>query len=221
MTTTTLVLARTHPLRTALLVVTAGLFALLLGALFSLFASDLRTASAAGKLPWYLARASGVIAYVFLVGTTAWGLLLSTRLVKTHVPPPLTLALHNSFTWLALGFAVFHGAILLFDHYIGFTPAQLLVPFTSPYEPVWVGLGTIGLYLAVLTAFSFYVRRWIGQRTWRRLHYLTFAVFVLITVHGWSAGTDASALAAIYLAAGAGVMFLTLYRVLDAMTTQG
>ena len=37
---------------------------------------------------------------------------------------------------------------------------------------------------------SFSLRRRIGVRNWRRLHYLTFAVFGAATVHGLAAGTD-------------------------------
>ena len=37
---------------------------------------------------------------------------------------------------------------------------------------------------------SFYVRRQIGQRAWRTLHYVTFLAFLGATAHGVMAGTD-------------------------------
>jgi len=91
------------------------------------------------------------------------------------------------------------------------------LPFASAsYRPVWVGLGQIGLYLLALVTLSFYVRRWIGARTWRLLHFLSFAVFALALAHGLFSGTDSGApwVVWMYLASGLSVVALTAYRVM-------
>jgi hypothetical protein len=49
-------------------------------------------------------------------------------------------------------------------------------------------------------------------RNWRRLHYLTFAVFGAATVHGLAAGTDRWALP-LYAASIASLIGLTAWRV--------
>src|SRR5439155_688934 len=86
-----------------------------------------------------------------------------------------------------------HALVLLGDKYIGYTLPQILIPFASVgYQPLWVGLGQIGLYMMALVTLSFYVRRWIGARTWRLIHFLSFAVFALALVHGLFSGTDSS-----------------------------
>jgi hypothetical protein len=51
---------------------------------------------------------------------------------------------------------------------------------------------TAGWMSAVITG-SFYVRRWIGVRTWRRLHRWTLAVWVLGLGHTLGSGTDGGA----------------------------
>ena len=66
------------------------------------------------------------------------------------------------------------------------------MPFTIGYRPLWTSLGIIGGYLAAILGLSFYVRRRIGARLWRRLHRLTVVVYVLALVHALGAGTDAS-----------------------------
>ena len=71
-----------------------------------------------------------------------------------------------------------------------FTLAQVAVPGLAPYSPVWVGAGQIAFYLMLVVVGSFYVRRRIGQRAWRTLHYVTFLAFVGSTLHGLIAGTD-------------------------------
>lgn len=165
---------------------------------------------------WYLSRASGIVAYLFVSGSVIWGLALSTKIVKEWVAPPLALTLHNTFSWMAAGLAMFHAVVLLFDGYFDYSISALLIPFTGPYRPASVGLGIISLYGLLLVAVSFRVRKWIGQRTWRQLHYLSFVLYVLITAHGLTAGTDARtpAVYMIYVGSTVAVLFLVNYRLL-------
>ncbi|MEZ4658535.1 MAG: hypothetical protein R2911_13270 [Caldilineaceae bacterium] len=168
------------------------------------------------KLAWYLTRASGTTAYLLLSASTVWGLLLSTKVIKEWLPAPVALAMHNYLSWTAIGLSLLHAFVLLFDSYYTYTVANLLIPFTGPYEPGWVGAGIIGFYIMLLTSVSFYCRQWIGQKSWRKLHYFTFGADLLTTLHGWQAGTDSAQLAPIYWISLLLVAFLTLYRILDA-----
>ena len=63
---------------------------------------------------------------------------------------------------------------------------------------------------------SFYLKRFIGQQGWRRLHYLTFALFLGAMMHGLFAGTDSREDWAryMYLGSGLAVLFLTFFRIL-------
>lgn len=178
------------------------------------------TILASEKLAWYLTRASGVVGYLLMTASTLWGLLLSTKLAKQLVPPWLSLAMHNYLSWAAIGLAAFHAFVLLFDSYYTYTVANLLIPFTGPYNPMWVGIGTIGFYIMLITAVSFYVRKQIGQKNWRRLHYLTFIAYIMSTLHGFMAGTDSALLLPVYIGSGLATLFLTLYRILTAGTTK-
>lgn len=168
------------------------------------------------KTPWYFSRSAGTVAYLLLAGSTIWGLLLSTKIIKETVPAALSLAMHNILSWLAIAFTGAHALALLFDNYFTYTLPDLTIPFIGPYQPGWVGLGIIGLYLMLLTSISFQFRKQIGQKRWRRLHYLTFSVFILATVHGLMAGTDSSkpGMQVLYLGSGLAVFFLTNYRLL-------
>ena len=67
-----------------------------------------------------------------------------------------------------------------------------------------------------MLALSFRLRKRIGQRGWRRLHYASFAAFVLALGHALTAGTDLEGLGGPIVAAVAGgpVLFLTLLRIL-------
>lgn len=188
----------------------AGLFFLLVGVLF---APAVRVDP---KTAWHITRATGTVAYLLLTAATAWGLLLSTKLIKESVPAPLTLDLHNTLSWLAIWTTAVHIFALLFDNYYSYRLSDLLVPFIGPYRPLWVGLGVIGLYLMVVNSLSFGWRKRIGQRWWRRLHSLTFVAYGLVTIHGLMAGTDSGGLGmkAMFLGSTLLVLFLTNVRLL-------
>ncbi|MFN2134968.1 MAG: ferric reductase-like transmembrane domain-containing protein [Candidatus Promineifilaceae bacterium] len=166
------------------------------------------------KTPWHLSRAAGTVAYLLLAGSTIWGLLLSSKIVKEAVPAALSLAMHNVLSWLALAFAGLHAVVLLLDNYYEYRLPHLVIPFIGPYRPGWVGLGIIGFYLIALLNISFQFRQRIGQKRWRTLHYLSFAVFVLATVHGIGSGTDSTkaGMQAVYIGSALLVLFLVLYR---------
>ena len=175
---------------------------------------------AGSKWSWNLSRSSSVVGYILLTGSIVWGLLLSTRISKEVTPPPLALAIHRFVSWMALGLGGLHGFLLLFDSYFSFRLVNLLVPFTGPYMPGAVGLGVIGMYLMWVTSASYSWRSWLGQKNWRRLHFLTFAAYALITAHGLMAGTDSSyaGMRVIYLGSVATVLFLTNYWLLVGRT---
>ena len=111
-------------------------------------------------------------------------------------------------------FTGMHALALLWDSYYTYSLADLTVPFVGPYRPGWVGLGIIGFYLMFITSISFNFRKQIGQKRWRQLHYATFAVYLLATIHGIMAGTDSGnmGMALLYWVSGIGVLLLTIYR---------
>lgn len=170
------------------------------------------------KAAWFLTRSSGTVGYLTITASTLWGLLLSTKLVKDWVPPAVSLALHEWLSWTGIGLSVFHAWVLLYDTYYTYSIAHLLIPFIGPYNPMWVGVGIIAFYLMLITTVTFYMRSWIGQKNWRSIHYLTFVAFIFATGHGWMAGTDSIQLAMMYGISGVSVLFLTIYRIIDAMT---
>jgi predicted ferric reductase len=166
---------------------------------------------------WYLSRASAFVAYMLLWWSMVLGLSITNRLARVWPGGPTAGDLHEHASLLGLGFGLLHALVLLGDTYIGYTLPQILIPFLgASYRPLWVGLGQVGLYLTALVTFSFYVRRWIGARTWRLLHYLSFAVFALALVHGLFSGTDSSVpwAFALYLGSAVSVLAMTIYRIL-------
>jgi predicted ferric reductase len=159
---------------------------------------------------WYAARAGGMLAYLLLSASVAVGLLMSGRARLQRWPRFALEDVHRFLGILAGTFIAVHGAALLLDHVVPFSLAQLLVPGTDSYRPLWVALGIVAAELLAALAVTNHYRKRLPHRVWRRLHMLNFAVWALALVHGLTAGTDASTTWALVLYAGSAWLVLAL-----------
>jgi predicted ferric reductase len=162
---------------------------------------------------WFVTRAAGLTGYVLLWLSTAWGLVVSSKILDSILHRSFSYDFHEFVSLLAIGFVGLHVVVLLADQYLPFNLLQVLIPFVAPYRPFWVGMGVIAFYLTVLASITFYIRSRIGARAFRLIHYSSFAAFLGSGVHGLMAGTDSSLLATQLLYAGTllSVVFLTTY----------
>jgi len=141
---------------------------------------------------WIIARSSGLVAYALLTASVLAGIVLKARPFGRAVKPASVTDVHRFLALLSLGALVVHGTSLVLDSTVEISPLALLVPGLVPYRPLWTGLGVVAAELLVLVYVSFSQRKRIGVKTWRALHWLTYGVFTLATVHGIAAGTDTS-----------------------------
>ena len=167
------------------------------------------------RLPWVATRLIGFLSFYAIAGSVIYGLLLSTKILDAIAHRPVTFALHQDLAAIGLGLAGVHAVLLGLDASVPFSLVQILVPFAAPYRPIWVGLGQVALYLVAIVYASFHLRRQIGQRSWRLIHYVTFLAFVGATAHGILTGTDSGAAWAwwSYVVASVAAVFLTAYRI--------
>ena len=142
---------------------------------------------------WLASRASGIVALVLITVSVAIGLTMASKLVRTRGAGPLLAKVHEHTALAGLIAIAVHGITLLGDKWLDPGIEGILIPFTIDYEPVFVGLGIIGGYLAALLGLTFYTRRRIGPKLWRKAHRATVLVWALGIVHTIGAGTDAGA----------------------------
>jgi predicted ferric reductase len=168
---------------------------------------------------WYLARASGLVAYGLLAASTAWGLAVSTRLLGRWPAPGWTLDLHRFLGGMALTFIGIHLAGLALDNYIQFDLPDLLVPFAASWRPAAVAAGVVALYLLLAVELTSLARRHLPYWLWRRVHLGSFPLLLAATAHLLAAGSDRAALAVVaLLGAITGAMtFLLLFRLLHPL----
>lgn len=168
------------------------------------------------QLFWFASRAFGIVAIVMLGISVAVGLTMSGRLMARPGMAAKLRRLHEASTLVTLGLIVAHGGLLLFDTYLRPGLAGIMLPFAIGYRPVFTGLGIIGAWLAAILGLSFYARRRIGARTWRKLHRFTILAYLLALVHVVGAGTNGTSpwMVALLTALTAPIVFAFTYRVL-------
>ena len=177
-------------MKTALPVIVLSFAAAVIGGLL------LRTADL-GQAPWFATRAAGLVAFVTLSLSMLLGLTMSAKAAPRVVSKLFVFEMHQFFSIISLVLVGAHAGALLVDGFLRFSPIEVLVPFAASYQRGWVGLGVVAGWLGLITAISFRFRARIGHRAWRKLHYTTFAAYLLALVHGMTAGTDTT-LAPVY-----------------------
>jgi len=174
------------------------------------------------SLPWLFERLFAWMAYIAMTLSVVFGLLLSTKVLDAIAHRPVSFTLHQDLAALGLGMAGLHGVILGLDASMPFSITAMVVPGAAPYAPLAVGVGQVAFYLMLIVTVSFYLRRFMGQRAWRTLHYVTFLAFAGAAAHGIAAGTDSGNAWAqwIYLGSMTVVAFLLAYRIALSVATR-
>jgi predicted ferric reductase len=162
-----------------------------------------------GQIFWYLTRASGLVAYLLMFASVTLGLGMTAG-VAAWLRRHRVYDLHRFLSLLTLAVVVFHVFIVLPDGYFGFSLRELLVPFASPYEPFFMALGVLSLYLTAFIIATFYLRPLVPYGAWRFLHGGTFLAFLLALAHGIGAGSDTDMAWTQYIYAASGFVVLAL-----------
>jgi methionine sulfoxide reductase heme-binding subunit len=172
---------------------------------------------------WYASRATGVVALVLLTAVVLLGIMVSRRGRLPGLPRFATLSLHRSMSLLAVVFVAVHVATAIADPYVTIGIAAAVIPFTSPYRPLWLGLGAISFDLIIALVATSLLRGRIGRKTWRGVHWLAYACWPIALLHGLGSGTDMRTgwLLALTIGCTAAVLAAACWRIGTALTTPG
>ncbi len=142
------------------------------------------------SLLWYVARGSGIVAFILLTLSVALGITMNRRWYSTNWPRMVVDAMHRWFTITFFSFTVIHVATIMLDPFAHVSLMNAVIPFTGGYRPFWMSLGVIAIELGLAIGASVWVRRWIGYRAWHILHGLAYPIYGLSLLHGLGTGTD-------------------------------
>lgn len=136
---------------------------------------------------WYASRATGVVALVLLTAVMVLGVMVTGKRSLPGLPRFGTTSLHRNLSLLAVLFVAVHVITAIADPFVTIGIAASVIPFTSPYETVWIGLGAVALDLMAALIVTSLLRARMGRRTWRAVHWLSYAIWPVALAHSiWS-----------------------------------
>ena len=143
-----------------------------------------------GKAFWFLTRASGLVSIVLLSATIVLGVVASVGWTTRHWPRFVSQDVHRNLSLLCIAFVAVHVVTTVVDGYVPIGLVDVFLPFHSPYRPVYVGLGALGLDLMLAVLVTSALRHRIGYGSWRFVHWLAYLCWPIALVHGLGSGTD-------------------------------
>jgi sulfoxide reductase heme-binding subunit YedZ len=148
-------------------------------------------AASNAKALWYATRGTGVVALLLLTAAVVLGTLSSARWRSARVPRFLVGGLHRNLTLLSIAFVAAHVVTAVADSFAPIGLKDGIVPFLSPYRPLWLGLGTVAFDLLLALVITSLLRARLGFRMWRATHWLAYASWPVALVHAFGTGSDA------------------------------
>jgi methionine sulfoxide reductase heme-binding subunit len=139
---------------------------------------------------WYMSRATGVVTLVLLTAVVILGMLVNRQGRLPGLPRFAVTGLHRNISLLSVIFLAIHVVTAIADPYVTIGWAATVIPFTSPYEPFWLGLGALSLDLMAALILTSLVRGRISRRVWRGIHWLAYAAWPLAVVHSVGSSAD-------------------------------
>jgi Ferric reductase like transmembrane component len=166
-----------------------------------------------GTTLWYLTRGSGIVALILVTASVVLGVSSAARLQARRWPRFAIGAVHRNLTLLTVAFVAIHVVTTVADGYAPVGYLDAFVPFHSPYRPLWLGLGAVAFDLVLALVVTSYLRRRIGARAWRGVHWLAYGAWPIALLHAFGTGSDGHstwlvALGALSLAAVGGAILL-------------
>ena len=143
------------------------------------------------KTLWYLTRGTGIVALLLLTASVALGVLTTSRWRSPRWPRFAVSAVHRNLTLLTIAFVAVHVVTTVLDGYAPIRLLDAIVPFASPYRPIWLGLGAVAFDLLLALVVTSLLRARVGYRLWRRIHWLAYASWPVALVHALGTGSDA------------------------------
>jgi DMSO/TMAO reductase YedYZ heme-binding membrane subunit len=140
---------------------------------------------------WYVTRGTGVVALLLLTASVMLGVVSSLGWRTDRWPRFAVNAVHRNLTLLAVGFVVVHVVTTVLDAYAPVSLVAAVVPFTSPYRPIWLGLGAVAFDLLLALVVSSLARGWTPPRAWRTVHWAAYVAWPVALLHAFGTGSDA------------------------------
>jgi predicted ferric reductase len=141
-------------------------------------------------LPWYVSRATGVVALLLMTAVMLLGLLVARNGKLPGLPRFTVVGLHRNLSLTALVFVALHVLTAVVDGYVHIPLTSAVVPLTSGYERLAMSLGAVSLDLAIALIVTSLLRARLDPRVWRAIHLLAYLSWPIAWLHSYTAASD-------------------------------
>ena len=139
---------------------------------------------------WYASRSTGVVLLVLLTLVMLLGLLVTRQGRLPGLPRFAVTGLHRNLSLLAVVFVVIHVVTAVYDGYVHIPLTASVIPLTSSYERLWLGLGAVSFDLMLAVIVTSLLRRHLSRKLWRGVHLLVYVSWPVAWVHSVWASKD-------------------------------
>ncbi|MGA7987398.1 MAG: ferric reductase-like transmembrane domain-containing protein [Candidatus Dormiibacterota bacterium] len=142
---------------------------------------------------WFATRGAGVMTLVCLTVVVVLGIMTSVRVEGRRTPRFVSASLHRNFALFTILLLAVHIATSVIDPFAGIRPVDAAVPFVGTYRTVWLGLGAIAADVLLAVTVTSLLRKRLGPRVWKLIHWGAYASWPVAVVHGLGTGSDSQA----------------------------
>ncbi|MBF4614842.1 ferric reductase-like transmembrane domain-containing protein [Curtobacterium sp. VKM Ac-1376] len=139
---------------------------------------------------WVIGRGMGVGAVVLLTLTVLLGIVTRGGRPLPGLPRFAVQLVHRDVALASTVLVVVHVVTLLLDTEAELRLLDTVVPFVGAYRWFWLGLGTLAVDLLVVLVLTAMLRRVIGPRVFRAVHWAAYAMWPIALAHAIGTGTD-------------------------------
>jgi sulfoxide reductase heme-binding subunit YedZ len=139
---------------------------------------------------WYASRATGIVALLLLTAVLVLGIGVNRAGRLPGLPRFAVTGIHRSLSLLSVVFIVVHILTAVLDTYVHIPLLSAVVPFTSGYERLWLGLGAVALDLMLAMIVTSLLRGRMNRTVWRAVHLLAYASWPIAFAHSLGSSTD-------------------------------
>ena len=160
------------------------------------------------EMLWAFGRASGVVALILFTATLVLGIITRSGRPLPGIPRFSVSLVHRNVSLVALVFLVLHVGTLMLDSYAKLNLTDVVIPFMGAFKPLWQGLGTVAFDLVIAIVVTGLLRRRIGVKAFRFVHWFTYVMWPVAVLHAIGNGTNGTSAWFLLIAVGSGVVVL-------------
>jgi methionine sulfoxide reductase heme-binding subunit len=165
---------------------------------------------------WLMSRSAGLLSVVLLSATVAMGIVSSSQFPRGRWSRWMRGQIHIRVAYLACAMLALHVAAIVLDSYVAVNALDAVVPFTSSYDRIGVGLAAISVDLVIIVVLTSLLRSRLPFLTWQRIHVLAYLAWPVAIIHGLVSGTDDLLTWTVSLVGSLTVALIALFRILPS-----